>query len=45
MNGQLTLDDIPPAPEPVDDRGLTRADREWRDAGCPIPVPYNVVPF
>jgi hypothetical protein len=42
---QLTLEDIPAAPEPVNEQGLTKADLEWRRAGRPLPVPYNVMPY
>lgn len=41
---QLTLDDVEVV-EPIDETGLTEADRAWRQAGCPIPVPVGVIPF
>ena len=47
--GQLTLDlYAEPTPQPpVTFDGLDgeELDEAWREAGCPVPVPYNCIPF
>ena len=46
---QLTLDlYAEPTPQPpVTFDGLDgeELDEAWREAGCPVPVPYNCIPF